>query len=147
MPTRPSSSSNVDKYRAEYEEGVRIIAQYGSGNTTYSHKIGSCVNLEKQDEKSRFFDMFTENGMPVYIIGVTNNIDSFDDYTKNVYVQLRSRQKEVMLGQWTGPGGVIYRDVLIIVSGIGTEQALKYKRQYSQISILEIRKYDATRGL
>ena len=79
MPIKPPPSSNADKHCAEYEDGTRAIAQYGLGNTTYIHRLGSCINLEKPEDKCMFFDMFTKNGTPVYIIGVTNNIGTFND--------------------------------------------------------------------
>ena len=128
MPIKPPPSSNADKYYAEYENGARGIAQYGLGNTTCIHRIGSCISLEKPEDKRMFFDILTKNGTPAYIIGAANNIGAFNDYARGGYVQLRSEQKEAMLGQWGGPGGVIYRDVLMVASGISAEQALKYKK-------------------
>ena len=39
--------------------------------------------------------------------------------------------------------GTTYRDVVMAVSGIGREQALKYKREYGQVYIAAIEKNDA----
>ncbi len=127
-----------DAYDAEYEKGAKAIRQSRLENVTYSHRIGFCIDLKNNKVKRRFFDMFTNNGKPVYIIGITDNAGDFDDYSKAAYVWLRSEQKEAMLGQWTDPRGIRYRDVLLVISGISRNLALKYKRRYSQMSIMEV---------
>jgi len=126
------------EYRREYDGGVEAITRHGSGDITYNHRSGSCVDLEKPEERTRFFGEFTKGGLPVYIVAVTNNEGDFNEATRDAYVSMRMAGNEVMLGQWTGPGGRTYRDVSVVVSGITQEQALKYKKQYGQFMIARV---------
>lgn len=103
---------NKSKYEHDYEEEAGAIRRYGSGDITYSSRTGSYMDLRVPEESRRFFVEFTDHGMPVYIVGVTSNPADFNDITKDTYVRMRMGQKEVMLGQWTSPGGVTYRDVI-----------------------------------
>lgn len=137
--TDNGDSDLEEKYAQEYEEEADAIRQYGSGNITYSRRIGSYVDLGVPEQASRFFAEFTDGGMSVYVVGVTNNPADYNETTKEAYLRMRLQQKEVMLGQWTSPHGVRYRDAILIMSGINREQALKYKKQYNQLSIVEIR--------
>ncbi len=132
--------------KKDYHVAVRAIEKYGSGNVSYVPKLQSCVDLAKTEEQDRFFDEFTDGGMPVYIIGITNNERNFNETTRKAYVRLCMEGRAVMLGQWTDPEGVTYRDVITIMSGIDRNRALKYKKQYDQLSIMEIRN-DASRYL
>ena len=144
MPVK-SSVGGVDEYNVEYDSGTAAIAQYGSGNTTYSFRIGSCLDLKSREDRNRMFDEFTDSGMPVYIFGVTNNAGNFNESTRETYLRLRMEGKNVMLGQWTSPRGATYRDVVVAMSGIALEQALKYKQKYGQAYIVVIGKNDSPR--
>ena len=130
----------------DYRVQVEAIERYGLGNVSYDPKIRSCVDLAKTEEQDRFFNEFTDGGMPVYIIAITNNEECFNETTMKAYVKLCTEGKIVMLGQWTDPNGSTYKDVITIMSGINRDQALKYKKQYGQLSIMEIRN-DASRYL
>lgn len=127
------------KYDEEYNLAVLEIKRYGSGNVTYNPRNRSYINITKIEEKTRLFDEFARNDMPVYILGVTNNKGDFNKCTRNVYVQLREEGGNAMLGQWTD-GENIYRDVVVVLSGITRDRALNYKKQYEQLIIVEIQK-------
>ena len=63
----------------------------------------------------------------------------------DAYVRLRKKGTDVMLGQWTDIDGVTYRDVIMVVSGIRREQALKYKHEYRQAYIVVLERNDPPR--
>ena len=140
-----SEQGKEDSYILDYEAEAEAIKRYGPGDITYSRKLGLCIDLTIPEEKSKFFSKFTDSDLPVYLIGITNNRGDFNDATKEAYVQMRSQQKEVMLGQWMSPHGNTYRDVILALSGISKDLALKYKKQYGQISIVVINKDGPTK--
>ena len=129
-----------DSYVEDYERGVDAIRRYGPENVTYIPRTGKCMKLKNQDSVRMFFEEYTRNGNPVYIIGVTNNRDDFNEYTRSAYVSLRTDAKDATVGRWADAEGLTYNDVIAIMSGISREQALKYKKQYRQISIVVIEK-------
>ena len=136
----PDDSHLYDKYAKEYDQAVDAITKHGSGNITYNPLTGSYKDFEKPEDVRKVFEEFTDDGMPVYVIGVTNNEGDFDRYTKEAYVILRMDKKDAVLGQWIGPLGATYRDVALVLSGISREQALNYKTKYDQQSIVVIQK-------
>lgn len=124
---------------SEYLAGVDSIRECGLVDTSYDPKRRLCVDLAKREERDGFFDEFSKGGMPVYIVGVTNNRGDFCDETEYIYVSLCAGGNTVTLGQWTAPDGAIYRDVTLVVSGITENEALRYKRRYGQLSIMEVK--------
>ena len=114
------------------------IRRYGPENVTYVPRTGRCMKLKNRDSVRVFFEEHTRNGDPVYMIGVTNNRDDFNENTRNAYVSLRMGAKDATVGRWADAEGSVYNDVIAIMSGISREQALKYKKQYRQISIVAI---------
>ena len=124
---------------SEYLAGVDAIRKGGLVDASYDPKRRLRVDLAKREEREGFFDEFSKGGMPVYIVGVTNNRGDFCDETEHIYVSLCAGGNTVMLGQWMAPDGAIYRDVTLVVSGITEDEASGYKLQYAQLSIMEVR--------
>ena len=118
---------------------MAAIGEHGLGNTSYNPKRRSCVDLSETEEQDAFFDEFSKGGMSVYIVGIVSNRGGFCDETRDAYVRLCVAGNAVMLGQWTAPDGAIYRDVVLVVSGIDENEALRYKRRYGQLSIMEVK--------
>ena len=83
------------------------------------------------------FDEFSDGGSPVYIIAVTNNAGNFDETNRDAYMSMRSRGIEAMLGQWTKRERT-FQDIVMAMSGINRRQALKYKKQYNQLTMVGI---------
>ncbi len=134
-----------DKYGEEYDAGVESIRRHGSGSVTYHPGMGSCIDLANPDEKDALFERLTDGGQPVYLISVTNNRKDFDEESRNEYIRFRKQGADVMLGQWIDINGFTYRDVTVAISGIGREEALKYKREYGQAYIVVMERYGPPR--
>lgn len=145
-PARHSMDDD-QKYEAEYVAGVDEIRRRGTGAVTYHPGMRSCIDLTKKNERDALFDRLTCGEQPVYLISVTNNEEDFGDDTRDAYVRLRKNKLDVMLGQWTDICGTLYRDVTMAVSGIGREQALKYKHEYGQAYIVVLERNDPPRFL
>lgn len=124
---------------SEYLAGVDSIRKVGLVDTSYDPRRRLCVDLAKREERGAFFGEFSKGGMPVYMVGVTNNRGDFCGETEHTYVSLCAGGNTVTPGQWTAPDGAIYRDVILIVSGISENEALSYKRQYGQLSVMEVK--------
>ena len=127
-----------DRYVEDYNRGVNAIRQHKRKNTTYVPGAGMCMSLDSQEQVRMFFEKHTRNGDPVYMIGVTNNRGDFNEHTQRAYVSLRMEAREATLGRWADPEGTVYNDIIVVMSGISREQALKYKKQYMQLSIVVI---------
>lgn len=106
--------------------------------------MGRCIDLTKENERDALFDRLTRDGQPVYLISVTDNEKDFGDDTRDAYVRLRKNKVDVMLGQWTDIDGILYRDVTMAVSRIGSKQTLKYKH-HGQAYIVVLERNDPPR--
>ena len=126
---------------SEYARGVRDFPKIGR-NVTFEPTSGTMSDLSREEDRIRFFDRFTKDGDPVYLISVTNNTGGdFNEATRRAYVALKMESKNALLGQWTDPDGSRFRDVSFAISGISLRQALTFKSLFEQQEILEVTRH------
>ena len=125
----------------EYDRGIMDFPKTGR-NVTFEPTGGMVSDLSREEDRVRFFDRFTKDGDPVYLIGATNNTGGdFNETTRRAYVALKMGGRNALLGQWTDPDGSRFRDASFAVSGISIRQALMFKSLFGQQEILEVTRH------
>ena len=95
---------------SEYDRGIMGFPKTGR-NVTFEPTGGMVSDPSRDEDRVRFFDRFTKDGDPVYLIGATNNTGGdFNETTRRAYAALRMEGRNALLGQWTDPDGSRFRD-------------------------------------
>jgi len=128
-----------DTFRRRHAEGKRLLKKSPLKGASYSHKMGGTLaNLKSGDTMRRFAEIYSINRQPVYIIAVTNNTGDFNRSTEDVYARLNRDGREAIMGKWIDETGTEFNDISMVMSGIGEDEALRYKRLYDQQEIIRV---------
>ena len=127
MASQPSKANAA----AEYDSGIKDFLDTNR-NVTFDPGTGMMIELAREEDGAKFFDMFAKGGRPVYVIGATNNTGGdFNEVTREACIALRVEGKRALLGQWTDPDGRRFRDTSFAVSGIGRREAVIYDNYFA----------------
>lgn len=95
---------------SEYDWDIMGFPKTGR-NATFEPTGGTVSDPSREEDGAGFFDRFTKDGDPVYLIGATNNTGGdFNETTRRAYVALRMEGRNALLGQCTDPDGNRFRD-------------------------------------
>ena len=126
---------------SEYDWDIMDFPKAGR-NATFEPTGGMVSDPSRKEDRVGFFDRFTKDGDPVYLIGAANNAGGdFNETARRAYVALKMMEgRNALLGQWTDPDGSRFMDA-VTVSGIYTRQALVFKCTFGQQEILEVTRH------
>lgn len=124
--------------RSNFRKAVATWDKLGDGNFSYDPATGIRTNVTDKGDQCRLLDNHSVDGMPVYLVGVTNNRGEFNRDAENAYVELIMAGKTAIMGQWADTTGTTYKDVVLVASGIDEDGARILEKAYRQMPIVEV---------
>jgi len=109
--------------RKRQARGARLLKGSPLRGASFSHRMGDTL-MTVTDEKTirQFARIYSIDDKPVYVIGVTNNTDDFNNVTEKEYARLSKNGQEAIMGKWVDDDGVEFNDVSVVMSGIGEKE-------------------------
>jgi len=120
--SKQKNGGKPDKLENQYCDGTSKVRESTLRGATYRPKTGEVVDADDAAAADRFYEDYSVDRMPVYIVAATDNPGDFNDKTKKAYEGLLENGYNVSVGKWTDGRGTAFYDVVFFISGISEEE-------------------------